>query len=547
MRTIVLKTFLLAFLVGVSAVGAFPKEAAAQTSPSVAPTFIPVSGRLLTAEGQARSGQVLLVISLYEGQSDTAPRWIEHQQVTLDAGGGYSVQFGATREDGLPADLFTSETGTRWLGVAVENEPEQPRVMLVSVPYAAKAASAETLGGKSASDFVLTSTFREDLRTVLEEEGVTGGGEDISTEAMTLNFLQKSTGAGTALTDSTIFESGGNVGIGTASPSVPLDVRGSTNGYKPAMWISDSNPFLGGALFFEFRGGATNNKIHAFVADSRGLSMFRVNDAGTGDLSSGIPDFVLSDRGNIGIHTPAPLVPLHVRTSTLGYKPAMWVSDSNPTLGGALFFEFRGAAVNNKIHALVADSRGLNIFRVNDAGTADLSAGIPDFVVADTGNVGVGTAFPTAKLHVSGNTLITGNITVDGNIAAKYQDVAEWVDAAEPLEAGTVVIIDVTARNRVRASTTSYDTRVAGAVSPQPGLVLGEPGEGRVLVAQSGRVRIKADTRNGAIKPGDLLVTSPRAGYAMKGKSAKAGTVLGKALEPLEKGTGEILVLLTLQ
>jgi hypothetical protein len=125
--------------------------------------------------------------------------------------------------------------------------------------------------------------------------------------------------------------------------------------------------------------------------------------------------------------------------------------------------------------------------------------------------------------------------------------VAEWVDAAEPLEAGTVVTIDVTVNNRVRASTKSYDTRVAGAICPQPGLIFGEAGEGRVLVAQSGRVRIKADTRNGAIKPGDPLVTSPRRGYAMKARSAKPGTVLGRALEPVDKGTGEILVLPTLQ
>jgi hypothetical protein len=158
-----------------------------------------------------------------------------------------------------------------------------------------------------------------------------------------------------------------------------------------------------------------------------------------------------------------------------------------------------------------------------------------------------GTATISGATTIGGAATIAGDVTVNGNIAAKYQDVAEWVDAAEPLEPGTVVIIDEAARNRVRASTKSNDTRVAGAVSPQPGLILGEPGEGRVLVAQSGRVRIKADTRNGAIKPGDLLVTAPRAGYAMKAKSAKPGTVLGKALEPLEKGTGEILVLLTLQ
>src|SRR5687768_5308727 len=116
----------------------YPSSAPAQGT-GVAPTLIPVSGELRAADGQPRTGQVLLVISLYEGKDDPAPRWIEHQAVTLDAAGRYSLQFGGTRAEGLPADLFAGAAGTRWVGLAVENEPEQPRVALVSVPYAAKA------------------------------------------------------------------------------------------------------------------------------------------------------------------------------------------------------------------------------------------------------------------------------------------------------------------------------------------------------------------------------------------------------------------------
>ena len=59
----------------------------------------------------------------------------------------------------------------------------------------------------------------------------------------------------------------------------------------------------------------------------------------------------------------------------------------------------------------------------------------------------------------------------------------------------------------------------------------------------------------GAIKIGDLLVTSPTPGYAMRSRPLRVagqslhrpGTLLGKALEALPSGQGEILVLLTLQ
>jgi hypothetical protein len=174
------------------------------------------------------------------------------------------------------------------------------------------------------------------------------------------------------------------------------------------------------------------------------------------------------------------------------------------------------------------------------------------------GNVGIGTVpspNSTYKLDVNGTAHISGNVTIDGNLAAKYQDVAEWVPASEQLTAGTVVVLDSTKSNQVTSSSVSYDTRVAGVISEQPGLALGEKSEGKVLVATTGRVRVKVDASKGPIHVGDLLVTSDIPGVAMKSEPVnlggvqlhRPGTLIGKALEPLEKGKGEILVLLSLQ
>jgi len=67
--------------------------------------------------------------------------------VEADEEGRYTVLLGASEGEGVPLELFTSEKA-RWLGVEVEGDEEQARVLLVAVPYALKAADADTVGGK---------------------------------------------------------------------------------------------------------------------------------------------------------------------------------------------------------------------------------------------------------------------------------------------------------------------------------------------------------------------------------------------------------------
>jgi trimeric autotransporter adhesin len=92
-------------------------------------------------------------------------------------------------------------------------------------------------------------------------------------------------------------------------------------------------------------------------------------------------------------------------------------------------------------------------------------------------------------------------------------------------------------------------------ISAVPGIVLGEAGPGKVKVATTGRVKVRVDASHGAIKRGDLLVTGTKEGTAMRSQTVnlggiemhRPGTLIGKALEALSEGEGEILVLLSLQ
>jgi len=162
------------------------------------------------------------------------------------------------------------------------------------------------------------------------------------------------------------------------------------------------------------------------------------------------------------------------------------------------------------------------------------------------------------NLDVSGGLhadTINANTVTGNNITAVYQDLAEWVPASESIDAGTVVVISPDATNEVSPSSHAYQTSVAGVVSDRPGLLLGVGSASKAKIATTGRVKVKVDARQGAIRRGDLLVTSDRRGVAMKSQPVsvggieihRPGTLVGKALEPLESGEGEILVLLSLQ
>jgi hypothetical protein len=141
----------------------------------------------------------------------------------------------------------------------------------------------------------------------------------------------------------------------------------------------------------------------------------------------------------------------------------------------------------------------------------------------------------------------TGNVWVSNNINVAMKDAT--------VEPGSVVVIDENDPGHLKLSTEPYDTRVAGIVSGaggvKPGLTLHQEGilDHGHQIALTGRVYVKADATAAPIKPGDLLTTSSRAGFAMKVTEPARGTgaILGKAMTPLKDGTGLVLVLVTLQ
>lgn len=388
----------------------------------------------------------------------------------------------------------------------------------------------------------------------------------------------------------------GNVGIGTTTPTALLEVKKSQNA---GTGIIIDNPFTSasnaaisvltlkqsGANRFHIASINDNNTTH--IGGPGTVQLWNFANAPMIFANNNTETMRLSATGNLGIGVTAPTDKLHVRGTTRfentdGTGPVVFARTTGATDFPTTTSSGYPLIMSNRLYLRDLTSGGPS--SINALGTVDLNAsavagvgpvalkvtgaadnnnptfqtrnasGTPTMTVLGTGKVGIGTTTPTKPLDVVGDVNASGTITA-GNIQAKYQDMAEWVESSQQLTAGTVVVLDPAKNNQVVASTQAYDSRVAGVISLQPGIALGERGEGRVLVAATGRVKVKVDAGSGPIKIGDLLVTSDKEGFAMKSTPVKfggvrmhrPGTLIGKALEPLAHGSGEILVLLSLQ
>jgi len=294
--------FLVVFLSLTLAVSA---QQTASTPPfSAVPRLVKYSGVLKDAAGQPRSGTVGLTLAIYAEQEGGATLWLETQNAELDEQGRYTVLLGAQTKDGLPLDLFASGE-PRWLGVQVNlpGEVEQARVLLVSVPYALKAADAETLGGKPATDYLLRAPLSTGALTgtgLWQSAQQAPGGIDLltvdCTTNCTTNFLSKFSSAST-ITSSILFDTGAEIGINTTSPSNVNREIVSVNG----------NLALFGQQTHQIRmsGTASSGRLGQdgvgffFATDTAGKSMRILTDAGTG-LTAWLNVY---GNGNVGIGT----------------------------------------------------------------------------------------------------------------------------------------------------------------------------------------------------------------------------------------------------
>jgi hypothetical protein len=180
------------------------------------------------------------------------------------------------------------------------------------------------------------------------------------------------------------------------------------------------------------------------------------------------------------------------------------------------------------------------------------------------GNVGIGITSPAYRLDVVGQIHTSSGIVLpDGSVQSTAWtgvlcggDYAESVDVSGDrthYASGDILVINPDAPGKFLKSVEPYSTAVLGVYSTKPGVLgrhqTGPTSPDEVPMAMVGIVPAKVSAENGAIRPGDLLVTASTPGYAMKGtdRGRMLGAVVGKAMGSLDSGTGVIEVGVTLQ
>ena len=153
---------------------------------------------------------------------------------------------------------------------------------------------------------------------------------------------------------------------------------------------------------------------------------------------------------------------------------------------------------------------------------------------------------------VSASSIVAGKVTTEITDPLILESFP--VVSGESYEPGDVLVIDPRGTGHVRLSFEAEDTGVIGIVGP--GMTVDEDGEIlAIILGAHGPLRndgtrleafVKVDATYGVIEAGDLLTASPTSGHAMRASQPKLGTIVGKALEPLEEGQGFIRVFVTL-
>ena len=202
------------------------------------PSLMNFQGLLLDANGQPKNGTVTLVIELFAEASGGNPLWSESHPSVWVTDGVYDVVLGGTTP--LTTQVFSS--AARYVQITVDGEVLAPRRQLLAVPYALRAAVADSALGAS-----------------------------------TAYFADNATMAGSAATAGALASNGANCPVGQASQGI--DAAGAAEGCFTPL------PALGGALTGDLEAGGFDINNLGSITTTDTNATWNFDDSALGEAS----------------------------------------------------------------------------------------------------------------------------------------------------------------------------------------------------------------------------------------------------------------------
>lgn len=407
-----------------------------------APRLITLSGTFRPAEGQP-IGHETVTFAIYADEVGGTPLWQETQVVEPEAGGRYTVLLGATPPDGVPSEIFASGEA-RWLGISWlrgrDAGRDAGRSRLTFVPYAMRAADADTLGGKPASAYALAPASDGTSSSDATAPGDTPRPKTVFVGGT--NQVAKYVN-GTDITPSTIYEGGGMVGMGTTAPLDALHVRftdtsGGFTGYAVQNLGSGAASYSG-TLFYDQAGAlgqfqGFNNSTHEYRINNVAKNASSVFNGTINFMIGSIWHFYVSSGGQIGINVTAPVPVLDISNNGTVLASSNVTSTTYQTGGLGSVFTGRKARGTVGAPSAVLNGDNLALFQGRGYGATAFGGGGGNMVIrafenwTDTaqgtaiqwqttrlgttalstmmtlnpnGDLGIGTAVPSGALEIS--------------------------------------------------------------------------------------------------------------------------------------------------
>ncbi len=406
----------------------------AQAGPTV-PRIIRVANVFRPANGYAISPVESVTLAVYGQERGGDPLWTETQNINVDQEGHYSLLVGSSSPEGVPADLFASGE-PRWLGVQFNRpaEAEQARVLLVSVPYALKAADAQMLGGRPASAYVLASPTTG-AEGSLNVNTAAGNSKPASTGKVQTNAGTPQVANGTAgfiaqfinstdLGNSALFSSGGNIGIGTTNPLGTFQVHEATNAN---LFLSN----VGGIATIQATNDAVNTFVplqfygsaHYLVGGNVGLGTTtpasKLDVAGDINLTGSVRyqttpvlqfPTAAGGSGNIALGSGA----MQNITNSRLQNTAIGTNALNNNSGGSFNLAMGAQALQSNTSGSSNTAIGAQALNANTGGSGNTAFGQGSLIINNAGQNNTGVGFNTLVKNTSGN----NNIAVGQGAAA---------------------------------------------------------------------------------------------------------------------------------